>query len=210
MTLPVVIIGAGDHARVVLATLRALGARVAGWCGEVRRPTTDDPPLLGEDALPTLAREAVELANGVGSIDRPTARRTAFERYAGIGFRFRTIVHPAAFVAAGARLGAGAQVMAAAAVQAGSTIGPDALINTGAIVEHDCRVGAHSHVASGALLSGAVELGEGCHVGAGAVVIQYVRIGAGALIGAGAVVVRDVPAGATALGVPARLRTKAR
>jgi UDP-perosamine 4-acetyltransferase len=205
MSLPVGIVGAGDHARVALSALRALGVAVAGWCGEVRRAEAGDPPLLAEGALLARAREGVELVNGVGSVERPTARRAAFERYAAAGFRFRTLVHPAAFVAAEARLGEGAQVMASAAVQAG-----DALINTGARIDHDCRIGAHCHVATGAVLSGAVELGEGCHVGAGAVLIQYVRVGAGALIGAGAVVVRDVPAGATALGVPARPRAAPR
>jgi len=206
VTRAILIVGAGDHARVALSTLRALGIAVAGWCGEVRRVDGDDPPLLSEAALLTQPREAVDLVNGVGSVDRPTARRAAFERYAAAGFRFRTLVHPAAFVAAEARLGEGAQAMAGAVIQTGSVIDPDALVNTGARIEHDCRVGAHCHVATGAVLTGAVEVGEGSHVGAGAVVIQYVRIGAGALIGAGAVVLRDVPAGATALGVPARLR----
>jgi UDP-perosamine 4-acetyltransferase len=209
MSPPVVIVGAGDHARVALSALRALGVEIAGWCGEVRRSAAGDPPLIGEAALLARPRDGVELVNGVGSVERPTARHAAFTRYAAAGFRFRTLIHPAAFVATEARLGEGAQAMAGAVIQAGAAIGVDALVNTGALVDHDALVGAHSHVATGARLAGAVELGEGCHVGAGAVVIQYVRIGAGSLIGAGAVVVRDVPAGATAIGVPARLRPTA-
>ena len=46
-------------------------------------------------------------------------------------------------------------------------------------------------------------------IGAGAKVLGGVTIGAHAVIGANAVVLSDVPAGATAVGIPARIVTRA-
>lgn len=52
-------------------------------------------------------------------------------------------------------------------------------------------------------------LGRGVDVGAGAKILGPVRVGDGAVIGANAVVLDDVPAGSLAVGVPARIRSRA-
>lgn len=46
-------------------------------------------------------------------------------------------------------------------------------------------------------------------IGVGAVIIGGVTVGQGTVIGANAVVIKDVPAGSVAVGVPAKVRTKA-
>jgi serine O-acetyltransferase len=53
-------------------------------------------------------------------------------------------------------------------------------------------------------------LGDGVFVGAGARVLGGVHVGDGASVGANAVVLDDVPAHATAVGVPARIVSRAR
>ncbi len=55
----------------------------------------------------------------------------------------------------------------------------------------------------------APRLGGNVLVGSGAKVLGPVRIGDNARIGANAVVLQDVPDGATAVGVPARIITRA-
>lgn len=158
----------------------------------------------GDDAVLCHPAESLRLANGVGSVRSTAARRGVFLRFSMRGYRFVTVVHPAAVVATNAELGEGVQLMAGAIVQPGVRIGRDAIVNTGATVDHDCRIGDHVHIAPGATLSGDVEIGEGTHVGAGATVIQGVRIGASCVVGAGALVLRNVADGATVVGVPAR------
>ena len=53
-----------------------------------------------------------------------------------------------------------------------------------------------------------VTIGNHVWIGAGALILPGVTIGEDAVVGAGAVVTRDVPAGATALGNPARNRSR--
>ena len=201
-----VIIGAGGHASVVAATLRAMHAVIHGF-------TDRDPGLVGrlvmgaailgdDGVLDALDIGMVRLANGLGV--RPKARglatpdpgigprRRVFEAFARRGFAFPAIVHPSAVIAQAAQIGDGAQIMAGAVVQARVIVGENSVINSAASVDHDCRVGAHVFIAPGAILCGGVGVGAGTLVGAGAVILPGVSIGEDAVVGAGAVVRRDV------------------
>lgn len=190
---------------MLLQALRALNIPVAGYIAPSAEGSRlgDVAWLGGDDAL--LSLDGVDLVNAVGSAGRAERRTSAHASGAAAGLRFRTVVHPRAFVDDSAELGEGAQVLAGAVVGAGARVGEDAIVNTSAVVEHDCTVGAHSHVATGALLAGDTAVGESTHVGLGARVIQGIAIGSWCVIGAGAVVLTDVPDGATAVGIPARL-----
>ncbi|MGE5505910.1 MAG: acetyltransferase [Actinomycetota bacterium] len=209
---PVVVIGAGGHAKVVIETLRAAGQQVtAALDADPARHGTlvHGVPIAGGDEwLDGRDAASVLLANGIGSTGKPGPRARVFDALKGKGFAFVTVVHPAAVLASDVVLEEGAQVMAGAVLQVGCRIGANAVVNTGAVVDHDCLIGRHAHVAPGAVLSGSVVVGEGAHIGTGAAVIQGVSIGAGAVVGAGAAVVADVPAQALAVGVPARARCR--
>ena len=204
----VIILGAGDHARVVLALLRATGAVIEG-CLAPERPDSRwpaDVPWSGDDTnLRSIAVRDVLLANGIGSVADCGPRRAAFERARSAGFQFVTLRHRSAVIEADVVLGEGAQVMAGAILQTGARIGANAIVNTGAIVDHDSVIGDHAHVAPGARLSGGVTVGPAAHVGTGSTVIQGIVIGAGAVVAAGAVVLSDVPDNVRVAGVPASL-----
>lgn len=191
------IIGAGGHARVVLAALSD-GVRPALVDPAVPSGTRlDGIPVLGGDEVLASHIEGTHVA--IGSNVR---RRDAVDR---AGPRaWTTIISPLAHVIDGVTLAEGAFVGARAVIQPGAKIGRHVIINTGAIVEHDCVVGDFAHVAPGAVLCGAVVVGEGALVGAGAVVTPGITIGRDTVIGAGAVVVADVPDGVTVVGNPAR------
>ncbi|MCK6451159.1 MAG: acetyltransferase [Alphaproteobacteria bacterium] len=200
LTQDLVLIGAGGHGRVLMAAIDLQG----GWVVGVSDPklaaggtAPGGQPVLGEDEL--LQRcppDKVMLVNGVGSTGAPRARHDVFARWRAQGYRFAAIVHPSAFIAAGAAVGEGVQVMAGAVVQNDARIGANSLVNTRAGVDHDCVLGETVHLAPGVTLSGGVTIGDRTHVGTGACVIQGVRIGSDVLIGAGAVIVGDVADGA--------------
>jgi acetyltransferase-like isoleucine patch superfamily enzyme len=57
--------------------------------------------------------------------------------------------------------------------------------------------------------SAGIDVGDGVWIGAGAKILDGVTVGNRAIVGAGAVVRDAVPAGATAVGIPARLITRA-
>lgn len=206
MSLPMLIIGAGGHARVLIEALAKSGAAMLG-CVAKEPPARGflSIPFLGDDeALHRHEPSSVVLINGIGSIARPDLRRDIFLRFKQMGYRFGAVVHPSAILPSEFLLGEGVQVMAGAILQPGCCIGDNVIVNTGAVVDHDCQIGAHVHIAPGAVLSGDVTVGEGAHVGTGARVIQGIAIGTGAVVGAGATVLRDVPQCAMVAGVPAR------
>lgn len=207
-TLPVILVGAGGHARVLIDALTLNGVRVLGLTdanSQKQGTLLDGIPILGDDSvLEGFASDNTMLVNAVGSTHTMTLRRAIYERFRARNYRFMTVVHPSALVAAGVQLGEGAQIMAGAIVQPGASIGEDTIVNTGAQVDHDCVVGRHVHLAPRATLSGEVRIGDATHVGTGATVVQGVRIGAGCLVAAGAVVTADIADAQRVGGVPAK------
>ena len=196
------VVGAGGHAKVVLALLRALGRPV----GVVVDANADrhGTTILGHTIEPESALRAQPDRRVVVAVGNNAARKRVADRLAADGFRFATLVHPTAWVAPTARVDEGAVVFAGVVVQPDVVVGAHAILNTGCSVDHDCVVGAFAHIGPGARLCGAGQVGDGVLVGVGAVVIPAVRMGAWATIGAGAAVVSDVDAGVTVVGVPAR------
>lgn len=209
-TPPLVLLGAGGHAKVLLALVEAAGMRLRGVCDPALHERGEShwqgiPVLGGDDALAAADPADTPLVNGLGQRVGQDHRSRLFAALRKRGFRFPALVHPAAWVAPTVRLAEGVQVMAGAVVQPDCQIGEDTIVNTGATIDHDCRIGRHAHVAPGATLCGGVTVADGAFVGAGATLIQGVTIGAGAIVGAGTTVVRDLPAGRRILGAPPRI-----
>lgn len=206
---PVILLGGGGHARVLLESLRLRSVRVLG----ITDPNPDTVmtgvvgiPVLGPDRV-ILEHDPSEilLVNGLGSVRDTSARKRLFESFVSRGYAFAAVVHPKAIVASTALLAEGVQLMAGAVVQPGVSLRENVIVNTNASIDHDGQIGAHVHIAPGATLSGGVTVRDGAHIGTGAVVIEGITIGAGATVGAGAVVLRDVPEDATVVGNPARV-----
>jgi len=208
---PLILVGSGGHARILLSTLLLLGGRVLGFVDpdKTRTELLGVPYLGGDDALSDDPGQVV-LVNGLGSVASIENRLRVYESFRRRGYRFASVIHPGAIVAPEAELADGVQIMAGAIVQTGCVVEENCIINTGARVDHDCVIHAHAHVAPGAVLCGNVHVGSRSHVGAGATVIQAVHIGSDAIVGAGAVVLSDVPECCTVVGIPARpIRVKA-
>jgi sugar O-acyltransferase (sialic acid O-acetyltransferase NeuD family) len=207
---PVVVIGAGGHAGVLLHTLSLLGRRVLfateADADRYGHEVGGVEIRGGDDSVFHHPPGEIELVNGIGSTRVPHRRQTVFERFREAGYRFASVVHPSAVIAPTASLGQGVQVMAGAVVQHNARIGDNVLLNTRASVDHDCVIGEHVHVAPGVIVCGSVLIGAATHVGAGATIIQGLHIGDRVLIGAGSVVVSPVPSDSQVLGVPARPR----
>jgi sugar O-acyltransferase (sialic acid O-acetyltransferase NeuD family) len=205
----IIILGAGGHAKVLIDTLLAVSAIIAGI-------VDPDPalagikilgvPLLGgDDVVNEYSPSEIQLVNGLGSVGLPVNRQQLFQRFKEMGYNFATVVHPSAIVASDVVLCEGAQVMAGVVIQPGSQIGINSIINTRASVDHDCIIGAHVHIAPGVTLSGGVTVGACSHIGTGATVIQGISIGAESTIGAGSLVLKDVAPRITVVGVPANM-----
>lgn len=200
---PVLIVGAGGHAKVVIELLRAMSIPIAGLIDQDRTKQALGVACVGADEdLPRLRAEGLDRAFVAIGDNR---RRLDLGRglVAG-GFELVNAVSPNAVISPSVALGRGVAVMAGAVINAEARIGDLAIVNTGAVIDHDCVIGEGAHLAPGSTLAGSIDVGEGAFVGVGASVIPGMRIGAFATVGGGACVVRDVAPAATVVGVPAR------
>jgi acetyltransferase EpsM len=209
-----IIIGGGEHARVVA---EAAQSRPDLWDlqGFVERKPC--PQMEKESGLACLGsdEDAYFLGTvsttswfvlGVGGIGPSKIRRELVRRYASVGTKWASIVHSTARVSPRATVGKGAVVLAGVVVNCGAVLGDHSVINTGAIIEHDVRVGSFVQVSTGSIVGGGAVLEDDCYVGLGARVRDHVTIGSGAMVGMEAAVVAGVPGGLTVMGVPAKVR----
>ena len=208
---PLVCIGGGEHARVVIEAALSrpdlftlLGFIDSKPCA----PTLQrfGVPRLGNDehGLRLLAEVTPpDFVLGVGAVGGSGAREEVLKRFFEAKARFRAVVHARAYVATSATVDDGVFVAAGAIVNTGAHLGIHVVVNTGAIIEHDVSLGAFSQVGPGAVLGGGVVLEPYAYVGLGARVRDHVRIGERAVVGMGAVVTRSVPTGQVVVGVPA-------
>ncbi len=204
IVLPVILLGAGGHAKVLLEALHLNGVEVLGYVAPNRSAEDIGVEYLGDDdQVAKFPVDEVALVNSVGGLTL-SQRQRLYDDFKARGYRFAQVVHPSAVVSNGASLGEGVQIMAGAVIQTGARLGEDVILNTRASIDHDCHIERHSHISVGAILAGNIHVGKNVLVGAGSTVIQGIRIGDAAVVGAGAVVLKDVPAGKTVIGVPAR------
>ncbi len=207
-----VLIGGGEHARVVVDAARLSNWTIVGYVDRAPNARTERLGIsyLGDDdAFAPPSKGPLHYVITVGNIGPSPVRREIARRYQAKyaeSLLWASVVHASATVSPSAKLEDGVVVLAGAIVNAGAVLGAHAIINTGVIVEHDVALGALVHVSPGAVIGGGVEIGAGSYLGLGCKIRDHVRIGAGVTIGMGAVVVSDVPDGVTVKGVPGRWR----
>jgi sugar O-acyltransferase (sialic acid O-acetyltransferase NeuD family) len=204
---PLYVFGAGGHGKVVAEAARA-GGRY-----ELRGFLDDDPARWGAEwsglrvvggiDRVTALEEGAAIAPALGD---NRARAAMAGAVLASGRRLATVVHPAAVIASGVKIGDGTYVAPLAVLHSDAVVGRACIVNTGAVVEHDCRLEDWVHVSPRAALGGNVCVREGAHVGLGAILLPGLELGPWATLGAGAVMVRSLSGGVTAMGVPALVR----
>lgn len=203
MKQPVVVIGAGGHARALIMLLETAGFSVLGVYDDSFEPNNNELisgyRLMGRVADAALVQEA-KVAIAVGeNVLRAKLSQMFVDR-----FLVDNLIHPDSRVEGRVRLGKGNQIFANAYVNAGAGIGDNNIINTGAIIEHEAQVGSHCHISVRAVLCGRVSVGDRSFIGAGAVIIDGVSVCDDVTVGAGGVVIRDIVEPGTYVGHPVR------
>jgi len=190
---PIVLVGAGGHARSVENVMRTKPVRLVA-AGEDESYIAD---YQGENVVITVG------CVGEGAPET-SIRRKVIDRYTKGGVTFGSIVADNASIAGDVVLGEGSVVLQRAVVNAGAKIGRHAVINTGVIIEHDVVLGENVNIAPGAIVLGGASIGDNSFIGAGAIVRQGAQVAANVIVGMGAMVTKDIVESGTYVGSPAR------
>jgi UDP-perosamine 4-acetyltransferase len=204
VSLGLIVIGAGGHAKVCIEILQSAGMRV-DYCIAADGNQThclNIPVLHGDHNLDSLhANGYVQCFIALGS---NKLRAKIKEKIDQLGFELINAISPFAHVSPSAKLGRGIAIMPGAIVNAAAEIDDLAIINTGASIDHDCQIGFAAHVAPQSALAGHVKIGKRSFLGIGAVVIPEMIIGDDVTVGAGSVIVSNICDGEKVMGVPAK------
>ena len=198
---PVYIIGAGGHAKVVIAALLANSVSCVGVFD-------DDSSLWGKKILDIPILGAVEELRdlpstlAVNAIGNNSTRRAICERFENVNWL--TVIHPHTWIHSSVKIGCGSVVFAGSVIQPDTVIGKHSIINTSASVDHDCVIGDFCHIAPGCHIAGGVKIGNEVFLGIATAVIPYVSIVSNTVIGAGATVIENIDNAGVYIGTPAR------
>lgn len=201
------LIGAGGHAKVILALLETQGRKCLGIYddNEQRHGTT----LLGVPVIGAVKEipDRCDISAVIAIGDNAT-RKHITESFRNI--HWATLIHPHSWVHSSVKIDEGTVIFAGVVIQPDTHVGKHTIINTSASVDHDCGIGDFCHIAPGCHLAGGVTVGNNTFVGMGVEIIPGISITAGITIGAGAVVVKHITTGGIYLGVPAVRYSKTR
>ena len=192
-----ILIGGGEHARVVLDILLSQKVKVNALFDPKYSGKLFDVAQLG-DYQPGLFTSSMAII----AIGNNSTRKKVVSS---VSHAFGKVIHTTAQVSQFADAGEGTVLFHHTIVQANTKIGKHVIVNTAAQIDHDCTVGNFVHIAPGAILCGSVDVGEGTLIGAGAIIIPGIKIGKWVTVGAGAVITQAVPDGSTAVGVPGKI-----
>jgi UDP-perosamine 4-acetyltransferase len=204
---PIVLVGAGGHAKVIIELIRAVGGYSIVGCLDPQplgSHVLDVPIIGGDELLPRLAAEGVQAAAitvGSNALRERLGRRALTH-----GLMLPSLISPRAYVSASSAVGCGTAILPSSVIHPDVSIGQFCIINTGAIVEHDCILADAVHIAPGSVLCGGVIVGTRTFICAGSTAIPGVRIAPDTTVGAGAVIIRDLNEPGLYIGSPAVLR----
>ena len=212
MTTQIVIIGCGGFGREVHDIIDAINRISKTWeligyvddgPEEINRNLIEErgSRLLGSTHWLDDANSSIQCVIGIGS---GAARRAIDLRLLKSGRTSATLVHPAATLGYGVRIGEGSVLCAGVRATTNITLGRHVHLNLNSTVGHDSTLGDYVTVNPLVAISGWVSIGSGSMLGTHSAVLQRLSIGGGSVVGAGACVVKDVPDRTVVKGVPAR------
>ena len=198
--LPVIVMGGGGHAKVLITALHAANKNILGLTDPLFEKGSEilGVKVLGDDSfIENHSPNDIMLVNGIGALPYQELRKRLAKKIRDKGYSFLSIIHPTAIISDNVILSEGCQIMAGVVIQPGTRIERDCIINTGVLVDHDCVVEKDTHLAPGVVCCGGVTIGKSVNIGAGTTVIHNITIGAQSVIAAGSTIYKDVPPNVT-------------
>lgn len=197
----VFIVGAGGHARSLMALLDHNNIRPEGVYDNSYDPEIVE--VIHKTAVKGKIAQLPEDGKIIISYGDLSQREGLFKAYED-RINKENLIHPSAIIEINTDLGEANQIFGNVIINAYSKIGNNNIINTGCIIEHENIIGDHCHISIGAVLGGRVKIGDRCFIGAGATVIDKIKICDDVTIGANATVIKDIDSPGTYVGNPVR------
>ena len=141
MSKPLLILGAGGHASVLVDILFQQKRKILG----VVSPEVDSNSKVfngiehfeSDDEILKFDKNSIKLVNGIGSLPGNNLRSLIFNKFGAMGYEFESVIDSTAIVSSFTELGEGVQVFPGVIIQTGVSIGANCIINTGTIIDND-------------------------------------------------------------------------
>ena len=210
----ILLIGAGQHARVVLYNIQEQNKyEVIGILDKNLNKAREEKifegiPMLDIDysqiGLKKL-KEEIGVTKFFISFGNMKYRKKVWKMFKQAGWDSVNIIHPNAVISKNTKLGEGILIECGCLITPNPIIGNNVVINTGSQVNHDNIVEDHVYIASGVILSGGVKIAENTLLDDGVIITLGKSVGKNSLIGAGAVVTKNIEDNVVAYGNPAKI-----
>lgn len=209
----ILIIGAGQHGRVVAHLLKTskMTSKKYSLIGFL-----DDNPKLNKtkiDGIPVLGNVShlEEIANkykvkiGLMGISNRhiQMREKYFKKMIDSNFTSINVIHASSIIEKPSKIGIGNVINPNCVVNAFAKIGDNCVIYSSSVIEHEDVIGNNVFIGPGVLLTADVKIGNNSFIGVGSRIIPHITIGEGVTVGAGSVIIRDVGDNEKVAGVPA-------
>jgi sugar O-acyltransferase (sialic acid O-acetyltransferase NeuD family) len=197
----VYMIGAGGHAKAVLAALEANNIYPLALFD-------DNASKWGSSLFNIPVKGGLEDFAHLGAVSAVIAvgdnakRKQIAERFTEIDWL--TVIHPYSYQHSSVQLGQGTVVLEGTVLQPDVIIGQHCIINVDTMIGHDSILEDYVH-SSGGKIGGNVYVCEGVLVGGNTTIHPGLKIGAWSKSAISTAIMRDVPPNSIVIGNPARI-----
>lgn len=216
MTWNFILIGGGDFSVEVVTYLCDFYGSALAESWLVSDIVSPSPPRI--EALSDILGYAPTLHTALETVDALASKKclicigSASDRLAVLtalkaaGAKMATLIHPTAYVASSATLGAGSIICPFAFVGPFARVEENCVLNVRSVVGHDAIVGCSTVLSPGADINGHACTGRASFLGAGAIMNPKSQLGAFSKLSAGSVLTQIVGDGFLMHGNPAKGR----
>lgn len=210
MNQPVILIGSGGHAKVLIDILHTIkNYTIIGVTSNSlkRGDLFEGYKVLGEDSVIAEFSPQIHLiAMGLGGYRNNILRGEVYSYIKNLGFTFMNVIHPRAILSESTKLGEGVVIFPGVIVNTEVVIGNNTIIATGSTIDHETIIGNNVLISAGVTIGANVHIQDNSLLALGAKVVSGMTIGRNAVVAAGAVVINNVRENEIVYGVPAKVK----
>lgn len=196
MLKPILLIGAGGHAKTCIDVVESEGlysiVGLVGTLDQVGKSILGYPIIGTNDDLSSLLKKSPHALVAIGQVKTAEKRIELYNLIRKLGGIMPSIVSPHAYFSKHATIGVGSLVAHGAIVNASASIGNNCIINTSCLIEHDVSIGDHCHISTKAVVNGNVLIQSETFIGSGAHIRHSINVGRNSVIGMGQSVFSNV------------------